>query len=176
MLYLSLASLGIFCGILIEPFRVSEAEPGHHQVLVRAVMAPDGHFAVAWVDSVVNLSRSPDFAEFQMLVRFFDRNGNPLTEAQQITKVADTYRIYWPDLAMDSAGNTVLLWVETRTSAGEDGYVRLRLYDKRGIPLDTSCVVTRAAVYPSERTIALSRNSHGEFAVAWSSGKGIIKV
>ncbi|MBN2378581.1 T9SS type A sorting domain-containing protein [candidate division WOR-3 bacterium] len=176
MFYTSIITLIISSGILVEPFRIAEAEPGHHQVMVRAVMAPDGRFAVAWIDSLVNLAASPDFADFEMYVRFFEEDGNPLTEARKITKVADTNRIYWPDLAMDSAGNTVLLWAETRNRWGEDGHIRIKLFDRDGITLDSSYTVDDAAVYPNDRTVALSRNSQGEFAVAWACGMGVIWV
>ncbi|MQY70971.1 hypothetical protein GH141_03455, partial [bacterium] len=43
--------LALCAGTLVEPFRIAQAEPGHHQTCFLAAMAPDGHFAVAWVDS-----------------------------------------------------------------------------------------------------------------------------
>jgi len=176
MLHVSLITLALFSGILVGPFSLAQTEPDHHQVTVRTAMAPDGRFAVAWVDSVVNLSVTPDGAEFEMFVRFFEHDGNPLTEAQQITKVADTNRIYWPELAMDTAGNAVLLWVETRNQAGYDEHVRFRLFDRDGAPLGSARTVTNDPIYPSDRTVGLSRNSQGEFAVIWAMGSGWIWV
>jgi hypothetical protein len=176
MLHVSLIILVLFSGTLVGPFPLAEAEPDHHQVMVRAAMAPDGRFAVAWLDSVVNLSVSPDFAEFEMFVRFFEHDGTPLTDAQQIAKVADTNRIYWPDLAMDTAGNTVLLWVETRNRAGHDAHVRFKLFDRDGASFDSARTVTNASIYTHHRTVGLSCNSQGEFAVIWVYGMGTIRI
>jgi hypothetical protein len=176
MLHVSLITLALFSGTLVGPFPLAQAEPDHHQVMVRAAMAPDGRFAVAWVDSVVNLSVSPDFAEFEMFVRFFEHDGTPLTGALQIAKIADTNRIYWPELAMDSTGNAVLLWVETRNRAGYDAHVRFKLFDRDGAPLGSARTVTNAAIYTHHRTVGLSRNSQGEFAITWVYGMGWIKV
>jgi hypothetical protein len=52
MLNITLLALILCGGVLVEPFRIAEAEPGHHQKCLRTAMAPDGHFAVAWLDSL----------------------------------------------------------------------------------------------------------------------------
>lgn len=167
MLYANLVVLAIFNGVLVAPFRIADAQPGHHQVMVRACMAQDGRFAVAWVDSLVNPSRSPDKADYWLFVRFFDEDGVPLTDAWQAPKVADTNRIYWPELAMDSAGNTVLAWTESLNRWGDDPHLRFQLFDRAGTPVDSPHTITDKTFEIAERPLAVSRSRDGEFAVVW---------
>jgi len=110
MLSISLLALTLWSGILVEPFRIADAEPRHHQGCLRAAMAPDGHFAIAWLDSL--RVDYPPFCELKLFVRFFDPDGSPLTDAYKITRAADTNLIGGSHLDMDLRGNTVLLWTE----------------------------------------------------------------
>lgn len=88
---LTLLNVILFAGVLVKPFRVAEAEPGHHQVCLRADMAPDGRFAVAWVDSLVIDQFDSDH---ELFIRFFDKNGSPLTEPYSVEKIHDTNWVY----------------------------------------------------------------------------------
>jgi len=161
--------LALCAGTLVEPFRIAQAEPGHHQTYPCAAMAPDGHFAVAWVDSIASGDPfNPDDLELDLFIRFFDRDGNPMTDAYQIAKMADTNWVHYPWLEMDTAGNAILLWVDRETqSAEEPSYVRFQRFAPDGSPVGSAhTVVARVFLY-KRSPIDLSLNNRGEFAVTW---------
>lgn len=168
MLHAALITLTMFGGVLVESFPVAQAEPEHHQIMVRAAMAPDGRFAVAWIDSMFNPESTPNYADFELFIRFFEPDGTPLTEPQRIVKVADSNRLYWHHLDMDSAGNAVLLWAETTNEWGHDPHILFQLYDRDGTLKDTTLTVTTYAnVMGINMPIGLDCNRKGEFAVTW---------
>jgi hypothetical protein len=164
MLSISLLALTLCGDILVQPFRIAEAEPGHHQGWLRAAMAPDGHFAVGWVDELE--VDYPPFYELELFIRFFDPDGSPLTDAYKITKAVDTNQIGGSHLDMDSAGNTVLLWTEV---FGED-LLRLQLFDPSGSPIGSPQTDHQGYVSWKNRSVGVSLNDQGEFAVAWDVG------
>jgi len=151
-------------GVLKEPFRIAQAELDHHQACLRAAIASDGRFAVAWVDSLFH-NDSPELNESDMefFVRFFDRDGIPLTEAYKIAKLADTNYIYGPCLDMDTLGNTVLVWSEG-TRYLENTYTRFQIFAPDGNPMDSARIMCSGGAGWSSR-LGLSIANNGEFAV-----------
>ncbi|MEA3311462.1 MAG: hypothetical protein U9Q76_04505, partial [candidate division WOR-3 bacterium] len=166
MLSISLLALTLWGGILVGPFRIAEAELGHHQGCLRAAMASDGHFAVAWVDYL--RVDYPPFCELELFVRFFDPDGSPLTDAYKITKVADTHEIGGSHLDMDSAGNTVLIWTEHPYPDPNEAFLRLQLFDTSGNPLGSPQTDHEGYISWDNRSVAVSLNDQGEFAIAWA--------
>ena len=172
MIQLSVLALTLCAGTLVEPFRIAEAEPGHNQRQGCAAMASDGHFAVAWIDGIASGDPDPDDLEPELFIRFFDRDGNPMTEAYKITKLADTTWIRYPCLEMDTAGNTILLWEERKTQDKEEpSYVRFQRFAPDGSPVGSAhTVVARAFLGKSTyklSSIDLSLNNNEEFVVTW---------
>jgi len=163
MFNISLLALTLCGGVLVEPFRIAEVEPGHHQGCLRAAMASDGHFAVAWLDNLLLSHRRG----LELYIRFFDSDGNPLTDAYKITKVADTHRIGGSHLDMDSAGNTVLLWTEHPDPNPDEAFLRLQLFDTSGNPLGSPQTGYQGYAPSSNRSVAVSLNDKGEFAIVW---------
>jgi len=166
MLSINLLALILCGGILVQPFRIADSEPVHHQGWLRAAMAPDGQFAVAWVDYLL-LSHQHGL---DLYIRFFDSDGSPLTDAYKIAKMVDTTWICGSHLDMDSAGNTVLSWTEYPPWNPYEGLLRLQLFDPSGNPLDSPQTDHQGYMSTSKRAIGLSLNNQGEFAVAWDAG------
>ena len=169
MINISLLALTLCGGILVQPFRIADSEQGHHQGCLRVAMASDGHFAVAWLDSL-QLDRWR--CKLDLYIRFFDPDGNPLTEAYKIAKMADTNLICNSHLDMDSAGNTVLIWTEYAWLEPNEDLLRLQLFDPSGSALD-SPQTERQGYISSGRAVAVSLNNQAEFAIAWDRG-GVI--
>jgi hypothetical protein len=163
MLNISLLALTLWGGTLAGPFRIADSEPVHHQGWLRAAMAPDGHFAVAWVDYLLLSHRHG----LDLYIRFFDPDGSPLTDAYEITKVVDTTWICGSHLDMDSAGNTVLIWTEYPPWSPDEGLLRLQLFDPSGNPLGSPQTDHQGYMSTSDRAIVSSLNNQDEFAVAW---------
>ncbi|MBD3284920.1 T9SS type A sorting domain-containing protein [candidate division WOR-3 bacterium] len=167
MLQTGILALTLFNGVLVEPFRLADSEPGHHQVLLRVAMAPDGHFAVAWVDSL----EAGVFDTLETYIRFFDSEGTPLTDAYCVGKTADS--VYWvsePCLEMDSAGNTLLVWADNQAlSSFLLSNIRYQRFDPDGNPIIPATTL-RTDVYLSvsgmKTTLGASLSNSGEFAVA----------
>ncbi|MEA3312361.1 MAG: T9SS type A sorting domain-containing protein, partial [candidate division WOR-3 bacterium] len=174
MLSISLLALTLWGGILVGPFRIAEAELGHHQGCLRAAMASDGHFAIAWVDSLW-VDYSP-FRELEIFVRFFDRDGNPLSEAYKISKLVDTNWIYPPCIDMDILGNTVLIWGDNLVKSDEDiGYTRFQSFGPDGTPMDSAKTLYEIGLVPHYR-VGLSLANNGTFAFAQNAWSGDIWV
>ncbi|MBD3284776.1 T9SS type A sorting domain-containing protein [candidate division WOR-3 bacterium] len=163
----SVLSLILSAGVLVEPFPLAQSEPGHHQVCLRAAMAADGHFAVAWVDSL----QLPDRYELDIFIRFFDKSGSALTEPYKLNKLADTNWVYWPCLDMDAAGNAFLIW-EERTDTREDfSDIRFQCFTPDGVPIETAQTLQDSLILQAWRPIGLGLAPGGRFAVTWSETK-----
>ncbi|MQY70693.1 hypothetical protein GH141_02010, partial [bacterium] len=173
MLQLSVLALTLCAGTLVEPFRIAEAELGHNQRQGCAAMTSDGHFAVAWIDGIASGDPDdPDDLEPELFVRFFDRDGNPMTEAYKITKLADTTWIRHPCLEMDTVGNTILLWEERKTRGKEEpSYVCFQHFAPGGNPVGSAHTLVARALLgkqtPPFSPIDLSLNNNEEFVVTW---------
>ncbi len=176
MIQTTVLFLALCVGTLVEPFRIAEAEPGHHQTYPCAAMAPDGHFAVAWVDSIASGDPfNPDDLELDLFVRFFDRDGNPMTETYKITKLTDTSWVRHPCLEMDTAGNTILLWADKPIWREDESwyawYVRFQRFAPDGSPVGSAHNLI-AGVLLGKHTqrpspFDLSLNNNEEFVVTW---------
>ncbi|TKJ44015.1 hypothetical protein CEE36_02530 [candidate division TA06 bacterium B3_TA06] len=169
MLNISLLALTLCAGTLVEPFRIAEAEPGHHQGCLRTAMASDGRFAVAWIDHPWITS----YEQGDLYIRFFDPDGDPSTEAYKITKAVDTNRICGSHLDMDSAGNTVLIWTENpELVPTNEVLLRLQLFESSGNPLGSPQTDHQGYISTSNRAVGLSLSNQGEFAIAWTWDTG----
>ncbi len=176
MLNISLIALTLCGGVLVEPFQVADHQPGHQQVYGCAAMASDGRFAVAWIDSISSGDPfNPDNLELDLFIRFFDRDGNPMTEAYKITKLADTSWIRHPCLEMDTAGNAILLWADKPIWREDEPwyawYVRFQRFALDGSPVGSAHTLV-ARVLLGKHTqrpspFDLSLNNNEEFVVTW---------
>jgi len=176
MLNISLLALALCSGVLVDPFQVAERQPGHNQKYVCAAMASDGHFAVAWVDSIASGDPfNPDDLELDLFVRFFDRDGNPMTETYKITKLTDTSWVRHPCLEMDTAGNTILLWADKPIWREDESwyawYVRFQRFAPDGSPVGSAhnlvahVLLGKHTQRPSPFDLSLNNNE--EFVVTW---------
>ncbi|MBD3285209.1 T9SS type A sorting domain-containing protein [candidate division WOR-3 bacterium] len=154
-----------FGGVLVQPFRVAEKEPGHHQVCLRADMAPDGHFAVAWVDSLVIDQFDSDH---ELFIRFFDKNGSPLTDPYCVDKLQDTNWVFWPCLKMDTTGNAVLVWLDNRTRNDQNlSNIRCQVFNPEGNPTGTVQTLKEQVWISGSSTIGMNLNDNGQFVMVW---------
>ncbi|NLI98014.1 hypothetical protein GX441_05060, partial [bacterium] len=149
--------------------------------MLSAAMAPDGHFAVAWVDSAYDSTWRPDRSRLDLYIRFFDKDANPLTDAYKIPKILDTTWVNCHALDMDSAGNTVLVWVEGRTLSNTKlSKLRFISFTPDGIPAGTP--KTLYSDLDLDRPLSVSLSNNGMFAMSFetklndSSGRWIQRL
>ena len=175
MINISLLALALCSGVLVEPFRVAEHQPDHSQVYGCAAMASDGRFAVAWIDCIATGDPLNLYVERELFIRFFDRDGNPMTDAYKITKLADTSWIWHPCLEMDTAGNTILLWADKPIWREDElwyaWYVRFQRFAPDGSPVGSAhnliadVLLGKHTQRPSPFDLSLNNNE--EFVVTW---------
>ncbi|NLI99266.1 hypothetical protein GX441_11495 [bacterium] len=158
----------LFTGVLKESFRIADAEQKHHQVYVRAAMASDGRFAIAWIDSL----KLPVGYDLNLFIRFFDKDGKPLTDPYKISKLEDTNWIYHPFLDMDNEGNTVLVWGNNPSpSVHSNGFIRSQSFNPLGTPSGPARTLLDYTLGPySIMSIDLANN--GEFVLPFEDTKG----
>jgi hypothetical protein len=172
MLHVSLITLALFSGVLVGPFPLAQAEPDHHQVMVRAAMAPDGRFAVAWVDSLRIIEGNPPYqvSETDIYVRFFNPQGEPLSDAYKIPKAVDTNWVFEPCLDMDSAGNTILVWHEAPIRLSTHRDIRYQSFNFGAVPASPPKTLKNEMrlSFASHKPIHADLNQKGEIALAWS--------
>ncbi|MBD3285207.1 hypothetical protein GF338_02610, partial [candidate division WOR-3 bacterium] len=164
---LNVLSVMLFAGVLVQPFRIAEAEPGHHQGSLRVDMSQDGRFAVAWLDSL-----EVDEDSCSLFIRFFEKDGIPLTEPYRIEKTDDTVGLYHPCIEMDSVGNTYLAWVDNRTQSSEKlSHLRYQRFDRNGNPLGSAKTLVDDIYHKgNSRALDLSVADNGDFVIAWCQG------
>jgi hypothetical protein len=164
MFYLIFMVSIFFGGVFVDPFPLFEDASQHHQIQVSAAIAPDGHFGVAWVDSL----QLSDHYELNLYVRFFDKNGNSLTGAYKLPKTADTCGTFFPCMQMDSTGYAVLVWIDNRTTGSENlSNIRFQRFGQDGSPVSSAKTLFSQVDIGYPTPISLSNNA--EFAMAFST-------
>jgi hypothetical protein len=120
-----------------------------------------GNFFVAWVEN--------DESGTGIFARRFDHDGVALG-APFAVNTATTKDQNDPDVAVNSAGDAVLIW-ESQASASGAFEVHARRFDAAGAPRGGEFAVSDPALDP-QAAAGVAINSSGEFVVAWQ-GSGI---
>ena len=137
-----------------------------HHALTASVAADDqGGFVVVW-ESTSNDGQ--DGSGYGVLARRFDSSGSALGQDFQVNSYTSGHQKR-PDVAMDSDGDFVVVWVSNTPS------VQYRLFAQR-----FSSTGSRVAVefQVSTKTLAgeirgrVETNASGDFAIAWDSSDG----
>ena len=113
-----------------------------------------GSFVVVWE------SEDPD-GEFAAAGRLYDASGVPLPN--ELT-VNTAYEARYPDAAMDSSGNFVIVWMQDRSTNS----IMARLYDKYGIPRASPFEVSGFRFRSITRP-AVAADAAGNFVVTWDA-------
>lgn len=136
-----------------------------------AAVATDGtgNFIVAWVSDG---SAETDSSQTSILARRYDNNGLPLSGEFQVNTYT-TYNQRDPDVAVDSAGNFVVVWT-SYGGAGSDtssASVQAQAYDAMGLPNGGEFQVNSyTSGFQGRPTVAVQ--AVGAFVVTWSSQGG----
>jgi hypothetical protein len=130
------------------------------QLRPAAVGQPGGAFVVVWVDDTQDGSYTGVFG------RLFDAGGQPVAGEFQVNTTT-LYEQDSPDVAVDAAGNFVVVW----DSFGQDGHdygIVARLFDASGKPLGPEFQVNTYTTYRQYRP-SVVREPGGHFVVTWTS-------
>ncbi len=156
----------IFSGVLAGPIKLGDAAPGHHQASLQVAVAADGRFVVLWLDSLFHEDQF--VPPLDLYIRFFDKDGNPMTDAYKIPKLVDTAWVNLQSMDMDSAGNTVVAWVENKTLSAELlSKIRFMSFAPDGSPLTPS--KTLYSDIDMGFPVSVSLSNKGAFALCFKT-------
>ncbi len=152
-------------GVITDDFLVDEDSVKGYQVAPVVAVAPDGSFAVAWEDSL--LQDSPLYAKGDVYIRFFDEVGTPITGPLKLNE--DSIAAF-PRLCVNDSGRFMCVWTE----AQEPFYWSLyaRLFDSTGEPASERYKVQDAIFQRLRHDVASS--SAQDFFVGSSDGNSIL--
>lgn len=140
-----------------DQFQVNTVSQGAQTFPVVALDS-EGDFVVAW--------ESADGSGQGVFARRFDRNGTALGDQFRVNTVT-TDDQESPALAMDPAGNWVIVW-EGHDQSGSFGDVYARRYDAKGVAQGGEIPINQATNGP-QGSPAVAMDADGRFLVAWES-------
>jgi len=148
-------------------FRVNTSTP-HDQVGAAVAVDADGDFVVVWAsaETSLNLSEGEPGPVHNVLAQRYNAAGVPQgAEFFVNTTTLDDQTL--PDVAMDAAGNFVVVW----TSIGQIGpgaEVYARRFNAAGAPLSGEFRVNTYTT-SSQGSASIAMDTDGDFIVAWDS-------
>lgn len=119
-------------------------------------MRSDGSHSIVWLSYSGAGQRA-------LYLAGFDPNGAPLGTPQLITSGTSATQLTWPRLAMDDAGNAMVVWSENRSGAMEEVWMRRRLANGTLTPITR--VNTLAPVTVPRPDLAM--DAAGNAVVLW---------
>lgn len=145
-------------------FRVNNYTTGN-QYQPAVAMDADGDFVVVWTSD-----SAPGGSLLDVLARRYDPAGNPKDANEFLVNTTTNNNQESPSVAMDAAGNFVIVWDSNGNSLDTSSYgVIARRYNAAGTALGGEFLVNQTtAGFQGEPSIAMSRD--GLFVVAWTSG------
>lgn len=121
----------------------------------------NGNWAAAWETSVCNTGNCDIFS------KVFDSSHNP-TSSEILVNTTTSNDHEDTDVAMDAAGNFVVLWEADNDQDGEDYGVFLRKFNLAGTALSGEIQVNDYTSYDQDDA-RIAMDSDGNFIVVWES-------
>lgn len=119
-------------------------------------MRSDGSHSIVWLSYPASGQRA-------LYMAGFDPNGMPLGTPQLITSGTSTTQLTWPRLAMDDAGNALVVWSENRSGATDEVWMRRRLANGTLSPIARVNTLAPATVPRPD----LAMDAAGNAVVVW---------
>ncbi len=127
------------------------------QVVSGVAMAPDGHFAAAWGG---NGQTGPG-----IWGRLFELDGTPLTGDFQVNTGTLATAVRFPDVAMDAAGDFIVVWDDGALPAGFGAIGRA--FTPAGAPVGPQFPISDATTIAFDTSV--NSDSAGNFLVTWAA-------
>lgn len=119
-------------------------------------MRSDGSHSIVWLSYFGGGQRA-------LYLAGFDANGTPLGTPQLITSGTSATQLTWPRLAMDDAGNAMVVWSENRSGAMEEVWMRRRLANGTLTPITRVNTIAPVTVPRPD----LAMDAAGNAVVLW---------
>lgn len=139
------------------------------QVSPEVAMNAAGQFVVAWVSDHRSLTEPVNDAEKSIFVQWFDSNGVATGEEVRAHTLAGSEDAQeYPDVAIDAAGNFVVVWQSINQDGSAWGvYGRQFLADKT--PVQAAEFQINQVTEGSQRRATVVADPAGNFTVSWQS-------
>jgi hypothetical protein len=144
-------------------FRVNEHTTSF-QLAPRAAAAPDGSFVIVW--SSTGQAGTAGVAGEDIYARRYTAAGTP-TGSEFLVNTFTTNHQSLPSIAMDEAGNFVIVW-HSRTQDGGDAGVYGQRFDASGAAQGGEFAVNQHTT-SSQQYATVAMDADGDFVVAWES-------
>jgi hypothetical protein len=138
---------------------------GSFQFRSSPVLYPEGDGAVVFGDLGTT--------DFVLFVQRLDSEGKLLEQAHEIGKAFTGFGD--PDVAVDSAGNALVVWSALVNQVGDGSRILGRLHDRSWAPLSDAFAVSESLFARSQDVEpAAAADASGGFVVVWSNGEAAI--
>jgi hypothetical protein len=121
---------------------------------------PAGEFVVVW------RSNSPGYSAQEIAARRFSADGTPAGDEFRVSARGTLH--HPPDVAVDAAGNFVVVWRSSAVSTYEQT-IQARMFDASGVPLGEIEVAREGEEVQYVRSPAVAATAGGEFVVVWEA-------
>ncbi|WP_121989380.1 DUF4347 domain-containing protein, partial [Nitrospira lenta] len=146
-------------------FLVNETQPNDQQH-ARVAMAADGSFAIVF-ESNSNASRS---SAYDVHAQRYDATGTKIGSNVLVNTTTDGYQGN-ADIAMDSAGNFVIVWDSERSVGSGTFSVYGQQYGSSGVAQGGEFLVNTTAS-GTDHYASVAKNNSGDFVVTWVRHSG----
>ena len=140
-------------------FRVNSTVLDHQKEPAIAV-AGDGSFVIVWSDKLEDSNAEGVFGQR------FDAAGNTLGGEFQVNSYTPGKQMS-PDVAMDAAGNFVVVWQSENQDTDKEGVYAQR-YDNTGAKVGGE-VQVNTTIADAQKAPAVAMDDSGDFVVVWQS-------
>lgn len=130
------------------------------QIVPKVAATATGDFVVVWQDD-----RDSDRTDWDILAAKFNSNGERLWTTDIVVNANTQNRQTAPSVAINSAGEFVVVWQETDSDGNKN--IEGRLFDTNGAPLTGDFVVVGAVTAQTDPTVAMDDTANDRFVVAW---------
>lgn len=149
---------------------VAQRSAGYAGPSLRIATDDAGNFTVVWTHDQYTGTN------FDVYRRRFDQYGMAQGAAQRVnTNYSGSQRV--ADIAMDAAGNSVVVWDSTVSSY--DSRVNAQRYGSNGMAIGSEFTLATKQPYPTEEpsrpSVAMAR-ANGDFSVSWQRRSNTIFV
>lgn len=146
-------SLGNFLG---NNFRINDDSGDAYQFYSSVGADFTGNFLVAWTDG-----RNQSY---DIYCQRFDTRGNRINNNLKVNDDLGNAHQWYPWVAMDSSGNSVIVWMDSREDNSFDIFAQR--YDHNGNPLGPNFRVNDIGI-GSQLYASVAQNRAGDFIVVW---------
>ncbi|HET7675492.1 MAG TPA: hypothetical protein VFL54_08215, partial [Gammaproteobacteria bacterium] len=143
---------------------VNQAQTAGAQGVPAVAMDAAGDFVVAW--------KAAGIADNDVFMRRYRADGAPLGGPMLVNTTHTAGPQILPKIAMDAAGDFVIVWADVSGADGDGAGVFAQRYSADGTPLEGEVLVNAAQTAGGQARPVVGMDAGGDFVVAWTDISG----